>query len=331
MRLVQLRRQSGERRVGVVDSDRLLLLAEVDSIYGLALEAISAAKSLASYATTLLSDKSISYDETYQGDSDWRILPAIDHPAEPSRCLVSGTGLTHLKSAENRQGMHAAGVALTDSMRMYEWGVQGGRPSPGKIGTSPEWFYKGCGAVLQAHGEPLLVPAHAEDGGEEAELAGVYLIDADGVPRRLGLATGNEFSDHIFEKRSYLYLAASKLMSCAIGPELVTDAPFDSVAGEVSIERNGEVIWHKMIRSGEKAMCHSLANIEHHHFKHPSHRRSGDVHVHFFGADAFSFGEGITLENGDQVQIRFDGLGRPLRNPVMVDRSQQKHFGARPL
>ena len=99
----------------------------------------------------------------------------------------------------------------------------------------------------------------------------------------------------------------------------------------VSIERNGEVIWHKMIRSGEKAMCHSLANIEHHHFKHPSHRRSGDVHVHFFGADAFSFGEGITLENGDQVQIRFDGLGRPLRNPVMVDRSQQKHFGARPL
>ena len=65
-------------------------------------------------------------------------------------------------------------------------------------------------------------------------------------------------------------------------------------------------------------MCHSLANIEHHHFKFELHRRPGDLHIHFFGADAFSFGEGIRLEDGDVMQVRFDGFGRPLRNVVRV-------------
>jgi hypothetical protein len=63
-------------------------------------------------------------------------------------------------------------------------------------------------------------------------------------------------------------------------------------------------------------MSHNLANIEHHHFKFEGHRRPGDVHVHFFGADAFSFGEGVRLEDGDVMQVRFDGFGRALRNVV---------------
>ena len=65
-------------------------------------------------------------------------------------------------------------------------------------------------------------------------------------------------------------------------------------------------------------MCHSLANMEHHHFKFDAHRRPGDVHVHFFGADAFSFGEGIKLEDGDWMQVAFESFGRPLRNRVRV-------------
>ena len=328
MRLLQIRRTDGERRVAVVNEDRIHLLDELDSIYDLAQQSIGTARSLANYATERISNQSLSYDAVYDGRSEWRVLPAIDHPEEPARCMVSGTGLTHLKSAENRQAMHAAGAAPTDSMRMYEWGVQGGKPEPGKIGTSPEWFYKGCGTLLRAHGEPLTIPPHAEDGGEESEIAGIYLVDPAGLPRRLGLAIGNEFSDHVVEKKNYLYLAASKLMSCSIGPELVTDGPFDSVAGEVRIERRGELIWKKSIRSGEAAMCHSLANIEHHHFKHPGHRRPGDIHVHFFGADAFSSGEGLTLKHGDVIEVRFEGLGRPLRNAVILDRSPQKTFAA---
>src|SRR5690606_11013986 len=189
-----------------------------------------------------------------------------------------------------RQAMHGADGAPTDSMRMYDLGVEGGRPEDGCIGTSPEWFYKGNGTIVRAHGQPLLVPAYAEDGGDEPEIAGVYLIDDEGVPRRLGMANGNEFSDHILERRNYLYLAASKLRMCALGPELVLDPDFSDVHGEVSIEREGKVVWRREIRTGDAAMCHSLENIEHHHFKYEAHRRPGDVHVHYFGADAFSFG-----------------------------------------
>ena len=78
-------------------------------------------------------------------------------------------------------------------------------------------------------------------------------------------------------------------------------------------------------------MSHSLANLEHHHFKQEAHRRPGDVHVHFFGASAFSFGEGLALEDGDVMQVRFEGFGRPLRNPVRYDRSPQRLFAAEPL
>jgi hypothetical protein len=120
-------------------------------------------------------------------------------------------------------------------------------------------------------------------------------------------------------------------MTCSIGPELIVDPDFSDVSGEVSIERAGQSIWSKAIASGDAAMCHTLANMEHHHFKHIAHRQRGDVHIHFFGASAFSFGEGVKLENGDIMQVRFEGFGRPLRNPLSFDRTPQRLFAASPL
>jgi hypothetical protein len=135
------------------------------------------------------------------------------------------------------------------------------------------------------------------------------------------MAVGNEFSDHCFEKKNYLNLAASKLRNCAIGPELVLDPEFESVSGQIKIERGGRLLWKKEIHSGEAHMCHSLQNLEHHHFKFEQHRQPGDVHVHFLGADCLSFGEGLRLADGDVVEITFQGFGRALRNRVHVDRA----------
>jgi hypothetical protein len=332
MRLIQIRHVHGGRRAGVVSDGSIALLRGGESIYAFAQLALNGRASLRTVVEGAVTQETLDYDAIYAGASDWRILPAVDHPAEAARCLVSGTGLTHLASAKNRDAMHTGPTeALTDSMRMYQSGVEGGRPAPGEIGAAPEWFYKGSGLVLRAHGEPLDVPPHAEDGGEEPEIAGIYAIDSNGAPRRIGMAQGNEFSDHKFEKRNYLNLASSKLMTCAIGPELVVDPDFGSVAGEVSIEREGQAIWRKPIHSGDAAMSHSLANLEHHHFKHAAHRRPGDLHVHFFGAGAFSFGEGVTLQDGDVMQVQFDGFGKALRNPLRVAGPSKKLFAALPL
>ncbi len=317
MRLIQLSGPAG-RRAGIVENAAIRLLGTADSVYALAQAALRSGMTLAQAAAAEAGAELLDYDAIHAGSGPWRVLPAIDHPAEPARCLVSGTGLSHLRSAANRQAMHSPGEQITDSMRMYQWGVEGGRPAPGTPGVSPEWFYKGTGDILRAHNEPLDVPPYAEDGGEEPEIAGIYIIDAKGAPRRIGMAAGNEFSDHVFEKKNYLYLASSKLRTCALGPELAIDADFSRVRGEVAIERAGEAIWRKSIQTGESAMCHSLANMEHHHFKFEAHRRPGDVHVHFFGADAFSFGEGQRLVHGDTMQVRWDGFGRPLRNTVRV-------------
>jgi hypothetical protein len=312
------------RRVAIVEEPRLRCLTEVQSVYELVLRCLGHGGNLSEQALALAHGEVLDYDAIYGGTSEWRLLAPIDVPGAPSRLTIAGTGLTHLGSAKERQAMHLADVVkeaetVTDSMRMFQWGIEGGRPAEGKIGAAPEWFYKGNGFMLQTPFAPLTIPAYAEDGGEEAEVAGIYVIGEDGTPYRIGMATGNEFSDHQFEKRNYLNLAGSKLRTCSLGPELVVGAGFQSVVGEVRIERGTDTIWSKKVATGEENMCHSLANLEHHQFKFEGHRQPGDVHVHFFGAHSLSFGEGIVLKDGDWMDIRYEGFGRALRNSIRVE------------
>ncbi len=321
MRLVQLQR-AGERSVAAVENDTLRLLERgvCRSVYELATKVANEGGTLQASAENALSGEILEYDPIYNGVSEWKILPSFDHPSEYERCMVSGTGLTHKASAENRAAMHkSAQTQLTDSARMYEMGLQGGNPAAGEAGVQPEWFFKGNGSVLKAHGEALELPSYGWDGGEEPEIAGVYLISEDGEPLRVGLTLANEFSDHQMEKKNYLYLAPSKLRNCSIGPELsIGDVPFQKVEGTVSVYRGGQPLWSKTIYTGQENMSHSESNLEHHHFKYEAHRRPGDVHVHFFGADAFSFGEGVALEDGDLMEVSFAGFGRPLRNSLKI-------------
>jgi len=288
-------------------------------VYELALAAIDTETKLVDLIQQSLSAGKLDYDAIYKGQSDWSLLPAFDCPDSPFACLVAGTGLTHKNSALNRQMMHQnADDKPTDSMQMYQWGVNGGSPAPGTIGVQPEWFYKGNGAVLRAHNQTLEVPAYANDGGEEPEVAGIYVVDNHGNPFRIGFATGNEFSDHVMEKKNYLYLAPSKLRQCAIGPELVIDGDFSSVSGSVSVVRDGEILWASAIKTGEENMAHTLSNLEYHHFKYANHRIPKQCHVHFFGADAFSFGNKIQLQNNDEMVVEWLGFGRALKNKVLV-------------
>ena len=319
MNLVQFFDSSGQRRVGSPSADQLSLdlLAGVSSVYELALEAIRTGQTLAQTATGYQSDQTVSYDTVA---SEGRLLVPFDHP-DPARCWVSLTGLTHLGSAESRDAMHAKLSAdssqLTDSMKMFRLGLQGGKPAPGNIGAEPEWAFKGDGQCIVNPEQPIPSPAFAQDGGEEAELAGLYLIDSAGVPVRVGFALGNEFADHALERTNYLYLAHSKLRACSFGPEVFLGELPSTMEGTIRITRNGRAIWSGTMLTGEDQMCHSIANLEHHHFKYPMFRRPGDVHVHFFGASILSCQEGVKTEPGDLVEIACSPFGRPLRNRLV--------------
>jgi hypothetical protein len=323
MRIVQLAGTAG-RSIALVEEAKLRLLEgeHADSVYALATEALKNGERLTTVVQNAVGGNTLEYEAVYQGDTSWRFLPSFDHPRDAARCMISGTGLTHKASAENRAAMHKRNAAeITDSIRMYQMGLEAGNPPPGQIGLQPEWFYKGDGSILRGHRDELTIPAYGWDGGEEPEIAGAYLVSPDGVPVRVGLTVSNEFSDHKMEKKNYLYLAPSKLRECAIGPELVIgETDFGDLPGTVTIERDGQTLWQKQIWSGQKNMSYSVANLEHHHFKYRAHRRPGDIHIHFFGADAFSFGEGVELGSGDVMQISFPQFGRALRNRLAIEK-----------
>ncbi len=314
MNLVQHRGRDGEPRLAAVDGGRLRRIEGAPTLLDLARLALAEGRGLAEAAEARASGDEEDYDEV---EAEGRLLSPVSHP-EPARLIVTGTGLTHLGSADARDAMHAAATAqsTTDSMRMFRDGLEGGKPEGGAVGAEPEWFYKGTGTSLMAPGQPLTMPAFAGDGGEEPEIAGIYLIGEDGAPRRLGFALGNEFSDHVTERRNYLLLAHSKLRPCSIGPELRPGPLPGSVEGRSRILRGGATLWERPFLSGEAHMSHSLANLEHHHFKYAQHRRPGDLHVHFLGTATLSFADGITPRPGDVFEIEAPGFGRPLRNPL---------------
>jgi hypothetical protein len=215
---------------------------------------------------------------------------------------------------------------------MFRMGLEAGKPAKGKAGVQPEWFYKGDGSWLVAPGGDLPQPAFALDGGEEPEIAGLYYIDAKGQARRLGFAIGNEYSDHVTERQNYLFLAHSKLRHCSIGPEMVAGPLPAHIEGKSRILRNGKVMWEKPFLTGEANMSHTIANLEHHHFKYDGFRRPGDVHIHFFGTATLSIADGIKTENGDVFEISAPAFGAPLRNRLKVERgSTQALRAAKPL
>jgi len=236
---------------------------------------------------------------------------------------VSGTGLTHLGSAAARDAMHAKidkqDDALTDSMKMFKWGVEGGKPTGSKPGMQPEWFYKGNGRNVVGAGSPIASPDFAEDHGEEPELVGLYIIDENRQPRRLGFAIGNEFSDHVTERRNYLLLAHSKLRQCGVGPMLNTGTLPAHLEGVSRIRRDGAVLWQKPFLTGEANMCHTFANLEYHHFKYKQHRVPGDVHLHFFGTATVSFVDNIQVQAGDVFEVDLPALGSALVNKLLIE------------
>ncbi|HEU4602890.1 MAG TPA: AraD1 family protein [Steroidobacteraceae bacterium] len=328
MRLIQYRTTDGTLAVGKVDADQqtVVRVPGYASMYELGCAAIKEQRTL-----DVLVSRSLGVAESYEEIvRERRLCTPLSHP-DPAHCLVSGTGLTHLGSAATRDAMHrkvnANETELTDSMRLFKIGLDGGRPQTGEPGAQPEWFYKGNGANVVEPGGSLNWPSFALDGGEEPEIVGMYIIGQDGRPHRLGFALGNEFSDHVMERQNYLYLAHSKLRTCAIGPELRTGPLPTHLEGESRIRRGGTVVWRKPFLTGEANMSHSISNLEYHHFKYAAHRRPGDVHLHFFGTATLSCADGFKVASGDAFEIELKEFGAPLVNSVSISENDFA-FGA---
>ncbi len=333
MRVVQFVIPSSGRRVGFVDGEDIVDITSSDRSLSSVFDVFEVSQITGKSFDQVLSNKDLTNGAdrfTYAdllgaevgGTSPYLVAP-FDHP-DDHRIIVSGTGLTHTGSMQSRDQMHseeeiASEEPVTDSAKMFQMGIDGGKPLPGERGVSPEWFYKGNGTIVRGPGEGLEIPSFALDGGEEPELAGCYFIDRTGTPRRVGFTLGNEWADHETERINYLYLAPSKLRSCSIGPELITDFAFDELSLECKVERDGKTIYESgPLYSGEQYMSHTLSNCEDHHFKYPLHRVPGDAHIHFFGTSQLSYTtREWKFQPGDVIIISSKGFSAPLSNPVV--------------
>lgn len=314
MLVSQIKDSNGNLAVVAREGTEAYFVKNATSLLDLANEAIADKISLIACITHHGLGAPVDLVRTYE---DGNLLLPIHHN-DPAHMHLTGTGLTHLGSASTRDAMHAEidDADATDSMKMFQMGLKDGRPKEGAIGVQPEWFYKGNGTMAVAPGQPLVSPDFALDGGEEPEIAGIYVVGPDGTPFRVGFALANEFSDHVTERMNYLFLAHSKLRPCSFGPEiLVGELPAD-VQGTSRIVRGGETHWEKPFASGEANMSHTLANLEHHHFKYDVFCQPGDVHVHMFGTATLSFADGIKAQSGDVFEIQSPAFGMPLRNPL---------------
>jgi hypothetical protein len=323
MLLVQFKNEQGARQIGVLEQDTIRIIDGYATTYALAQEAIRKSVGLAVLAGKAVGSATASFDAVAAAG---RLLAPIDH-SDDAHCYVTGTGLTHLGSADTRDAMHKKiggdVESLSDSMKMFRMGVEGGKPAAGAAGVQPEWFYKGDGSIVAASGQDLSMPDFALDGGEEPEVAGLYVIGDDGQPYRVGYAIGNEFSDHVTERQNYLYLAHSKLRACGLGPALLVGEAPANIEGTSRIYGvDGKVRWEKAFFSGEQNMSHTIGNLEHHHFKYPLFKRPGDVHIHFFGTATLSVADNISVQPGETFEIESPQFGPALRNKLAVFKTE---------
>lgn len=155
MLISQVRKEDGSVIVAVrAPGETARAVRGAESVYALAMEAANSRRSLRDVVDAKGFGETIDLEEAY---SQGRLLSPITHP-DPAHLHLTGTGLTHLGSAATRDAMHkkateATEETLTDSMKMFRMGLEGGKPKSGEKGVQPEWFYKGNGTTAVAPGE----------------------------------------------------------------------------------------------------------------------------------------------------------------------------------
>ena len=164
LRLLQHRSDEGERSVIAARGGDAVHLVGAQSTRALAEAAIARGMGLAALLEGWPTGRQVDLAAEYAAG---RLLAPIDHD-DPAHLLISGTGLTHLGSAEQRDKMHrdaSASAVKTDSMRMFLEGVEGGKPAAGQTGQQP------TGRVL---GGQIDLPTRrpALEQGAEAHAAG---------------------------------------------------------------------------------------------------------------------------------------------------------------
>ena len=144
MNLIQLKFPNNLTAVGVLEENKIINLTaqnkDIDTTYKLFMELIKNSITIEEFLEPKIKNCPVfefNYEELISDPKkfDVNILPPITHP-DPYRLFISGTGLTHTGSVKSRDMMHNDDDEKkdqTDSAKMFEMGLKGGKPSSGEI------------------------------------------------------------------------------------------------------------------------------------------------------------------------------------------------------
>lgn len=278
----------------------------------LALEAILADRSLTDLIGERTTDTVVDLEAALENN---RVLVPVDHP-DPAHLLVSGSGLSHKSWLACEPDHGSDESAWPPHYKILMLGQRGGKPPTGTFGSQPEWFYKGTGDILVPPGGAIPHPDWGHGIGEEAEIAGIYIVGPDRKPFCIGYTLGNEFSDELMFFANVYHTAHSKRRHVSLGPEVLMGPLPQDIEARISLQRAGAVQWQADFRTGEFNMLHSIANIEAHYFKYRHWFVPGDVHVLFYGNSVMSTAQGEVIEDGDIFRLDCALFGLPLVNVI---------------
>jgi hypothetical protein len=125
-RLVQIAHPEEGRRAAVVYANQLHLLATYRSVYAFCQAALETGWKLRDLLSTDLSGIVLDYEQVHGLDTEWRFLPAFDHPEAPGKCLVSA-------AEEGGWRYTGYGAMLRAHGEPLEVSSEGFRAAPGEV------------------------------------------------------------------------------------------------------------------------------------------------------------------------------------------------------
>jgi 2-dehydro-3-deoxy-D-arabinonate dehydratase len=283
MKLAKFRFPDGQIGVGRVEGDRLLPFDLSSGQYRSLFEILEADNPYEAVEFLSREDDEIALEQV-------SLLPPIDQQE------VWAAGVTYKRSKAARMEESTAAASCYD--RVYA--------SP-----RPELFFKATPNRVAGHGQPLRIRADSNWNVPEPELTLVLSSKLQLV----GFTVGNDMSSRDIEGDNPLYLPQAKCynQSCGLGPWVTLPVgmpPRNDIGIRLVIHRSGKIVFDS--RTSVEQMARAFENL-----------------IGWLGRDnsfptgAFLLtGTGIvpdrsfTLEAGDIVEIKIDGIGT-LLNPIV--------------
>lgn len=283
MKLAKYLLSNGQAGVGHVEGDQIVPLDLSGGQYRSLFEILEAENPYEAAEFLALRDERVPLEEV-------RLLPPIDQQE------VWAAGVTYKRSKTAR--MEESSTAASCYDRVYA--------SP-----RPELFFKATPHRVSGHGQPLRIRQDSNWNVPEPELTLVLSSKLQLV----GFTVGNDMSSRDIEGDNPLYLPQAKCynQSCGLGPWITLTVgmpPRSEIGIRLVIHRGGKTIYDG--RTGVDQMARTFENL-----------------IGWLGRDnSFPTGAflltgtgivpetGFTLEHGDIVEIKVDGVGT-LLNPIV--------------